>query len=156
MKTAKTKPYFFGGSNPPPYEGIACASRCLPLCVILSGAIAELNRKARHRRGILQSIPYGYWVAEPHSSAEIPPRTLGAFALHAQVRLRSGCEQAKTPRGDVFVKRYPKDRKRKERATPRHSATISAGRKRRGVPRRGHSATISVGSVARRARSRWA
>ena len=45
--------------------------------------------------------------------------------------LRSECEQAKTPRGGVFVKRYPKDRKRKERATPRHSATISAGRKRR-------------------------
>ena len=70
---------------------------------------------------------------EPHSSAEIPPRTLGAFALHAKVRLRSGCEQAKTPRGGVFVKRYPKDRKRKERATPRRSATISAGRKRRVV-----------------------
>ena len=45
--------------------------------------------------------------------------------------LRSECEQAKTPRGGVFVKRYPKDRKRKERAMPRHSATISAGRKRR-------------------------
>ena len=46
----------FGGRQPAPYEGIACASRCLPLCVILSGAIAESNRKARHRRGILHGI----------------------------------------------------------------------------------------------------
>ena len=81
---------------------------------------------------------------KPHLSAEIPPRRLGAFAFHAKVRLRSGCEQAKTPRGGVFVKRYPKDRKRKERAMPRHSATISAGRKRRdGASACAHSAGAS-------------
>ena len=61
----------FGGRQPAPYEGIACASRCLPLCVILSGAIAESNRKARHWRGILHGISYGHWVAE-HSN---PPRS---------------------------------------------------------------------------------
>ena len=40
----------FGGSEPPPYEGIACASRCSPLCVILSGATR--SRTLRLAQGV--------------------------------------------------------------------------------------------------------
>ena len=87
-------------------------------------------RKARQWRGVLQDIPCSIARAE-HSVRRDSASQARRFCAGAKVRLRSECEQAKTPRGGVFVKRYPKDRKRKERATPRHSATISAGRKRR-------------------------
>ena len=78
-------------------RGIACASRCSPLCVILSGAIAESNRKARHRRGILLGIntakreqclasSYALLPQAPSTTRVVPPLR---FALRNSTNQKS-------------------------------------------------------------------